>query len=294
VVLPDGRVVRTGGAVVKSSAGYDLTALFTGAEGTLGVVTEVLVGLVPVPEVSVACVASFAELGDAVQTVVDLKRAGVRVSRAELLDAETMRAVRLAGLEGHPDAPTLFLEFSGPRAATAEAVEAARAVSAEHAATRLETASHADERARLWRARHAAYYSCLRLRGPGTKGWPTDVCVPLSALTSSILDTARDVRERGLVAPIFGHAGDGNYHVIFLYREDEDGERGLRTIMDLNDRIVRRALACGGTCTGEHGVGYGKRGFMLEQHGVAGVQLMRDVKRAVDPWGIMNPGKVLP
>jgi D-lactate dehydrogenase (cytochrome) len=295
VVLPntDGTIIQTGGSYIKSSAGYDLTSLFVGSEGTLGVITEVLVKLVPIPEFVSVVVLTFSHLTGAVDTVIDLKSNGVDVTRAELLDALTMKAVKLSGLSNvEAEKPTLFLEFGGSKAMVDTNVELAKMIANEHGVISCQDASDPTRRAELWKSRHHAYYASLRLHGPDSRGWPTDVCVPLSSLSSVIMETAQDIERENILAPIFGHVGDGNFHAILVYNEKRDGQKGLEKLMAINSRLIRRALAVGGTATGEHGIGYGKRHWLEQQHGIGGLRVMKSIKKGIDPLGIMNIGKV--
>ena len=289
VVLADGRLIRTSRRARKSAAGYDLTRLFVGSEGTLGVITEVTVRLHGIPEATSAAVAAFADLDSAVSTVIETIQCGVPVARIELLDEVSMDAInRFSGLS-YDLMPTLFFEFHGTTRGVVEQARTVEALVREHAGKSFQWATDADERARLWQARHDAYYACLALR-PGSKGLATDVCVPVSRLAECIVETRRDIDESFLIAPIVGHVGDGNFHVVMLL--DPDNAHELAEAKRLNERLVMRALAMDGTCTGEHGVGTGKMGFLTAEHGEA-VSVMRALKRALDPDNIMNPGKIL-
>jgi len=288
VVLPDGGVIRTGGRARKSSAGYDLTRLFVGSEGTLGVITEVALRLHGVPESVAAVVWSFPALSEAVQAVILTIQMGVPIARVELLDEVQMEALnRFAGLD-YPMQPTLFFEFHGSPAAVTEHADAVEEISSELGGSGSARATLLEDRNALWAARHEAYYASLALR-PGSRGWPTDVCVPISRLAECILETRRDIDGEGLLAPIVGHVGDGNFHVLFVVDPDDalEMERARR----VNERMIRRAIEMGGTCTGEHGVGYGKSAFLELEHGAA-VSVMRSIKRTLDPLGLMNPGKI--
>jgi D-lactate dehydrogenase (cytochrome) len=291
VVTPDGRVVRTRSRARKSSAGYDLTHLFVGSEGTLGVITEVTLRIYPTPEAISSAVCPFDSLDSAVACVINAIQLGIPVARIELLDDVQMDAVnRRSGLS-YPVGHTLFLEFHGtPAEVTAQAEEVA-ALAKENGGGDFAWATSEDERRELWAARHQAYEASLALR-PGSKGYITDVCVPISELARSITQARAEVDAAGLVAPIVGHVGDGNFHVCFLVDPDDAAE--LAQVHGLAERLAERAIAAGGTCTGEHGVGYGKSGLLPLEHGEAGVDLMRRVKSALDPDGMMNPGKVLP
>ena len=289
VVLADGRLIRTARRARKSAAGYDLTRLFVGSEGTLGVIVEVTLRLFGVPERIAAAVCSFAEMGSAVRTVIETMQMQVPLARIELLDEMQMAACNRYSKLSYPEAPTLFLEFHGTEAGVAEQIETVQAIADHHGGSAFAFAHAAEERNRLWQARHEAYYAALALR-PGAKGWPTDVCVPISRLAECILETKRDLEENRLLAPLVGHVGDGNFHLVFVV-DPEDSEE-LARASAANDRLVMRALAMDGTCTGEHGVGYGKLPFLVAEHGEA-LSVMRAVKQALDPLGIMNPGKIV-
>ena len=289
VVLADGRVIRTGGRARKSAAGYDLTRLFTGAEGTLGVITEVQLRLYGIPEAVSAAVCSFETLAGAVDTTILTIQSGIPVARIELLDEVMMGAVnRYSGL-GYPVRPTLFFEFHGSGVGVEEQARNVGEIAAEQGGGGFRWATRQEERSRLWQARHDAYYAALAMR-PGSKGWPTDVCVPISRLAECILKTRRDIDEAGLIAPIVGHVGDGNFHLSFIIDPDDAEEMGRAE--SVNERMVVRAIDMGGTCTGEHGIGFGKIDFLRREHGEA-VSVMRQVKQALDPAGIMNPGKII-
>jgi D-lactate dehydrogenase (cytochrome) len=289
VVMADGRVVRTGGRARKSAAGYDLTRLFVGSEGTLGVITELTLRLYGIPEAISAAVASFPTIEDAVNTVIQVIQAGIPVARIELLDDVQMDAVNRYAKLDYPVQPTLFFEFHGTENGVAEQADMAKEIAAGFGAGDFCWASKPEERNRLWQARHSAYYAAKAMR-PGAKGWATDVCVPISRLAQCISETKAELRASTLLAPIVGHVGDGNFHVAFII--DPDRPEEMDEARRLNDRMVMRALAMGGTCTGEHGIGYGKLDFLTAEHGDA-VAAMRQLKLAFDPDNIMNPGKVL-
>jgi D-lactate dehydrogenase (cytochrome) len=291
VVTGRGRVLRTGSRARKSAAGYDLTRLFVGSEGTLGIVTEVTLRVYPTPEAISAAVCPFPSVDAAVACVIQTIQLGIPVARIELLDELELEAVnRRAGLS-YAVAPTLFLEFHGSEAAVAEQAESVCEIAAEHGAGEVVWAAGQEERTRLWEARHQSYEAVLALR-PGAKGYVTDVCVPISQLAACISDTRADIAEAGLVGPIVGHVGDGNFHVTFLVDPDDADE--LRRVEDATDRMVRRAIGLGGTCTGEHGVGYGKSRYLELEHGPEAVEAMRALKNALDPDDLLNPGKILP
>jgi D-lactate dehydrogenase (cytochrome) len=290
VVLADGRVIRTGGRARKSAAGYDLTRLFVGAEGTLGVITEVTVRLYGIPEAISSAVCSFPSVDDAVRAVIQTIQAGIPVARIELLDEEQMRAcIQYSRLEGYRVAPTLFYEFHGSEAGVKEQAETAMAIAEDYEAEGFQWATRPEDRSRLWQARHDSYYAAIALR-PGCKGWATDVCVPISELAACIHATRADVAEAGLLAPIVGHVGDGNFHLLMLV--DPAGPEEMQKAEAVNKRLVRRAIAAGGTCTGEHGIGMGKMASLEEEAGEA-ISVMAALKRTLDPENIMNPGKIV-
>ena len=292
VVLADGRVIRTGGRARKSSAGYDLTRLFVGSEGTLGVITEIRLRLHGIPEAISSAVCPFPGIGEAVDTVIATIQAGVPVARIELLDELTMDGcIRYSKLEGYRVAPTLFFEFHGSEAGVAEQAEAVRAIARDFGGTEFQWATRTEERNQLWQARHDAFYASMALR-PGAAGIVTDVCLPISRLAEGIAAVQQDIKEAGLLAPMVGHVGDGNFHLIFLVDLD-DGDEVARA-KAVNRRMIERTLAQGGTCTGEHGVGHGKIAYLEAEHGAGAVDVMRKIKQALDPDSIMNPGKIVP
>jgi len=288
VVLADGRVIRTGGRSRKSAAGYDLTRLFVGSEGTLGIITEVRVRLYGVPEQMAAAVALFPSVGDAVNTVIRTIQAGVPVARIELVDELQMDAlIRYSKLD-YPKQPALFFEFHGTERGVQEQAEMVAALGEEFGIGGFRWSLKPEERSKLWEARHNVLYSCLALR-PGSKAWATDACVPISRLAECILETQKDIEKHGLLAPIVGHVGDGNFHVTVLLDPDNPDE--LKNCHDFVERLALRAIALGGTCTGEHGIGYGKIPFLQAEHGDA-VAVMRQLKQVLDPENRMNPGKI--
>jgi D-lactate dehydrogenase (cytochrome) len=289
VVLADGRVIRTGGRARKSAAGYDLTRLFVGSEGTLGVITEVQLRLYGIPEAISSAVCSFPTLEGAVKTVTQTIQLGIPVARIELLDEVQMDAINRYSDLNYPVQPTLFFEFHGSDNGVREQVELVGEIAAEFGGSDFQWATRQEDRNKLWQARHDAYYAAMALR-PGCKGWATDVCVPISELTECLLETRKDIDKSGILAPIVSHAGDGNFHLVFLVDTDNPDEMARASAV--NDRMVTRALAVGGTCTGEHGVGYGKIELLKAEHG-EGVSVMRQIKIALDPDNIMNPGKIL-
>jgi D-lactate dehydrogenase (cytochrome) len=290
VVLASGEVLKLGGRARKSSAGYDLTRLFVGSEGTLGLITEITLKLQGIPEATAAGLASFPDIEAACDTAILVIQSGLPVARIELLDEVQVRAINLHSKVGLPETPLLMFEFHGTDAGVAE--QAARfgeiAEGFGGAGFRYETKT--EDRNRLWQARHDAYWASQLLR-PGARGISTDVCVPISMLAACVGETKRDLDESGLVGPIVGHVGDGNFHVLPLIDMSDAGEveRGRAFV----DRLVRRAIAMGGTCTGEHGVGQAKMKYLVAEHGEAAVAAMRRVKHAFDPGNVMNPGKIV-
>ena len=289
-VLANGETLRTGGRARKSSAGYDLTNLLVGSEGTLGVITELTVRLHPVPEAMAAAVCSFPGLDEAIRTVVEAIQMGVPVARAELLDATAMRAVNLHSDYDHPEAPAVFFEFHGSEAEVRAQGALIEEVGSALGGTAFKYARRQNERSRLWKARHEAYPAILALR-PGCHGLTSDICVPVSRLAQCIAETQGDLERATMPWGVVGHVGDGNFHAVFII--DPDSEAELAEAEAINERIVRRAIAMEGTCTGEHGIGMGKMGYLESEFGTAGVAAMRAVKAALDPQGIMNPGKVV-
>lgn len=288
-VMPDGRIVRTGGRARKSSAGYDLTRLLVGSEGTLGLITEVTVRLTRLPEAVSAAVCPFPDVDSAVNAVIEVMSAGIPLARTELLDEVQMRAVnRYADLD-YEDAPTLFFEFHGSPTGVVEQTEAVAQIVGRHCGGDFRWATEEAERDRLWQARHNAYYASLALR-PGGLGYVTDVCVPVSQLAVCIDRTKRELESTRIPSPLFGHAGDGNFHVVFVI--DPESEEELGEVRAVGRRILDHALELGGTCTGEHGIGLGKIDALEREHGEA-IPVMRAIKQALDPHNIMNPGKVL-
>jgi len=288
-VLADGTVIHTGSRARKSAAGYDLTGLLVGSEGTLAVITELQLRVHGVPERIAAARCSFATIGELVAAVIDIVRAGVPVARCELIDALAMRAVNEHSGRREPELPTLFLEFHGAPAAVDEQIEAVRAIAAERGGGEFAWATTTQDRAAMWRARHQAYFAGRALR-PGTLPYTTDICVPISAL-AEIIDLAdRLIRELPFPGPMVGHVADGNFHCQLLVA-DEPHERALAK--RFVDALVARAHELGGTCTGEHGIGVGKREALVAEVGEETVEAMRAIKRALDPHGLLNPGKVL-
>jgi D-lactate dehydrogenase (cytochrome) len=289
VALPDGRLIRTGGRVRKSAAGYDLTHLFIGSEGTLGVITEIQLRLHGIPEAASAATCQFDTLKDAVETVIAILQTGIPVARMELLDEVQMAAcIAYSKMENLQALPTLFFEFHGTPASVAEQATQAEEIAAGYDAQGFRWATDEGERKRLWQARHDAYWAALALK-PGHQGIATDAIVPISRLDEAILGAKEDIAASGLSAPIVGHVGDGNFHTVILVPPEPDG---LQRAWELDRKIVARALALGGSCSGEHGIGIGKREFLEQQVGAETLAVMRSVKTALDPRGIMNPGKI--
>ncbi|MGL4289095.1 MAG: FAD-binding oxidoreductase [Phreatobacter sp.] len=290
VVLPNGEVIETARRAKKSSAGYDLTHLFVGSEGTLGLITRITLKLHGIPEAISAAVCSFPTVKAAADTTIAAIQSGIPMARIELLDEVQVKAVNTYSKLSLPESPLLLLEFHGTDAGVAEQVERFRAIADDFGGGNFEWAVKAEDRTRLWQARHDAYWAALALR-PGTKSQSSDVCVPLSRLAECIDETKKDIVETGLIAPIVGHVGDGNFHVLPLV--DETDPADVARVTAFMGRIVERALAMGGTCTGEHGVGQGKMKYLKAEHGAAALALMGALKQAVDPAGIMNPGKIV-
>lgn len=291
VVLADGRVMRTGSRARKSSAGYDLTHAMIGSEGTLGLITELTIRLHPLPEAVSAATCSFPDINSAVHTVIQTIQLGIPVARIEFLDALTVKAINRYSKTTLPESPMLFFEFHGSPNGVEEQAQTVEELARENGGTKFNWATHPEDRSRLWQARHDAYFASLNLR-PGSRGVTTDVCVPISRLAEVVCGASADIAASGLIAPIVGHVGDGNFHTIILV--DPDNAEEVEQAEALNRRIVERALAADGTCTGEHGVGLGKQHFMLAEHGEAALDMMRALKAAFDPTGLFNPGKIIP
>lgn len=289
VVLPDGRVIRTARRARKSAAGYDLTRLFVGSEGTLGVITEVTVRLYGVPAAISSAVCSFPSVEAAVNVVIRTIQEAVPVARIELADTVQMDAINKYSKLNLVVAPTLWLEFHGTEASVAEQAKMVQMIVSEHGGSDFFWATKPEDRRKLWRARHDVVYADRALR-EGAQLWATDVCVPISRLAECITETQKDLASSFLPTPIVGHAGDGNFHVCFVLNPYDPKE--MAEAERLNQRLVHRALSLDGTCTGEHGIGCGKIDFLIAEHGEA-VSVMRTIKQALDPDNIMNPGKIL-
>merc|ERR1711971_659132 len=292
VVLADGEVVHTAGKgsrPSKSAAGYNLTSLFLGSEGTLGVITAATVRLHALPECVAAAVVGFPTVQAAVDTVVATLQCSVPMARVELLDEVQMRACnQYSGLD-YPETPHLFLEFHGSETEVEAQTETVKEIATDLGGSEFIFAVQQEDRTKLWTARHRAYYADLALR-PGCRSLTTDVCVPISALPQLVTRTKADIQENDLVGPMVGHVGDGNFHTMLLFDPTDPDE--YKRCKDVANRMAREAIALGGTCTGEHGVGQGKMGLLKEQFGEGGIRVMRQVKAAMDPQNLMNPGKV--
>ncbi len=288
VVTPDGKVITTSRRARKSAAGYDLTRLYVGSEGTLGIITEVTLRLHPIPEMISSAVCGFESLEGAITTVVQAIQVGVPLARVEILDDMQIKAVNAWSKLALPEVTTLFFEFHGSPGGVAEQVEMVSALAAENGGGDFAWSNLPEERAKLWKARHEAYYAAVALR-PGAVGWTTDVCVPISCLPECITATKHDLASASMPATILGHVGDGNFHVIFAM--DPSSQDELREVKAINDRLVARALEMDGTCTGEHGIGLGKQDWLVKELGDA-VDVMRVLKRALDPKNLFNPGKI--
>jgi D-lactate dehydrogenase (cytochrome) len=289
VVLPDGRTIRTARRAQKSAAGYDLTRLFVGSEGTLGVITQVTVRLYGVPAAISSAVCSFPTVEAAVNVVIKTIQAGVPVARIELADPVQMDAINKYSKLDLPVAPTLWLEFHGTEQSVVEQAKMVQTIASEHGGADFSWTTNPEDRDKLWRARHDVAYADKALR-EGGQLWVTDVCVPISRLAECVTETQKDLAASFLPAPIVGHAGDGNFHVCFVLNPNDPRE--MAEAERLNERVVHRALSLGGTCTGEHGIGCGKIDFLIAEHGDA-MSVMRSIKKAIDPDNIMNPGKIL-
>ncbi|WP_454915626.1 FAD-binding oxidoreductase [Xanthobacter sediminis] len=290
VVTADGRLITTGTRARKSSAGYDLTRLFVGAEGTFGIITEITLKLYGIPEAISSAVCPFPSIGAACDTVIATIQSGIPVARIELLDEVQVKACNAYAKLGLAEVPTLFLEFHGTEASVHEQAERFGALAAEYGGGPSVFSVKPEERSKLWQARHDAYWAALLLR-PGAKAVATDVCVPISRLADCVEETKADITAMGLIAPIVGHVGDGNFHTVLMVKTDDPDD--LAKAKRFMARLVERALAMGGTSTGEHGIGQGKMTYMAAEHGDGALDVMRAVKRALDPQNIMNPGKIV-
>ncbi|MCL4139407.1 UNVERIFIED_CONTAM: hypothetical protein GTU68_024205 [Idotea baltica] len=289
VVLADGRVIRTGSRSRKSAAGYDLCKLMIGSEGTLGIITELTVRLFGQPEAISSAVCGFETLHGAIDAAIETIQTGMPVARIEFLDELQLRAVNAYSKLGLAEQPTLFLEFHGTEASVAEQAERFGEIAAEHGGLGFNWATLEEDRNRIWRARHDAFYG-VKAMWPGRRGYITDACVPISKLAEAITETKAEIEKSGLIAPIVGHVGDGNFHLAIMMNPDDATERAAAA--DLADSIAERAIRLGGTVTGEHGVGMGKIKHMEAEHGDA-YGVMGEIKRALDPHNILNPGKIV-
>ena len=288
VVTPDGKIIRTARRARKSAAGYDLTRLMIGAEGTLGIITEITLRLHGIPEAISSAVCSFDTLKGAVDTVVQSIQIGVPVARIEILDDRQMKASNAYSNLDYPEMTTLLFEFHGSERYVQEQVETVGEIASDNGGNAFRWSNLPEERSKLWKARHEAYYAAIAQR-PGAMGWTSDVCVPISRLAECIVDTKADLAASSIPSTILGHVGDGNFHVIFAV--DPNAPEEMHAVEAINERIVARALAMDGTCTGEHGIGLGKQQFLLDELGDA-VAMMRLIKRAIDPQDLFNPGKI--
>ena len=291
VVTPSGELMHTARRAKKSSAGYDLTRLMVGSEGTLGVITELTLKLSGIPEAISGGICPFPSVDACCNAAIMTIQTGIPVARIELLDALQVRAVNLYSKLTLAETPMLFLEFHGTPAGVAEQSERFGEIATEFGGGPFQWTTQPEDRTKLWEARHNAAFSTFTLR-PGAKMIPTDVCVPISRLAECVAETQRDIAATGLIAPIVGHVGDGNFHLTLLIDTADPAE--VKAAKAFNERLVERALAMDGTCTGEHGVGQGKMKYLLAEHGLPALEAMRAIKRALDPDNIMNPGKVLP
>lgn len=289
VVTAQGQVIRTGNRAKKSSAGYDLTRLFVGSEGTLGVITEVTLKLYPLPEAISAAICSFPSIEAAVRTTIQIIQMGIPIARCELLDGKTVAMVNAYAKLGLREEPMLLMEFHGSPASVQEQAELVQEIASEHGGQAFQWATTPEERTRLWTARHNAYFAAIQSK-PGCRAISTDTCVPISRLADCLLDSVVEADASGLPYFLVGHVGDGNFHFGYLIDPDSEDER--RVAEELNHKLVSRALALEGTCTGEHGVGLHKMGFLRTEAGDGTIAMMRTIKQALDPDNIMNPGKI--
>ena len=289
VVTAQGELIHTGTRAKKSAAGYDLTRLMVGSEGTLGVMTEVTLKLFPLPEAVIAAICHFPSIDAAVQTAIQLIQMGVPIARCELLDANAIRAVNKHSKLALQEAPMLLMEFHGSAASVKEQAETVQALAAEHGGEAFQWASTPEERTKLWAARHQSYFAALQTR-PGCRCQSSDTCVPISHLAESINDSVAEAEASGIPYWIVGHVGDGNFHLSYLMDPNDSAE--VAAVEQLNVQMVQRALRLNGTCSGEHGIGLHKMGYLVAEAGAGAVDMMRSIKHALDPKNIMNPGKV--
>ncbi|UCH41478.1 MAG: FAD-binding protein [Gammaproteobacteria bacterium] len=290
VVTAKGDIIRTGTRARKSAAGYDLTRLFVGSEGTLGIITEISLRLHGLCESISAAIVNFPDVRAAAEATITTIQMGIPIARIEIVDSTYIKAINAYSKTDYPELDTLFLEFHGTRAGVAEQVQMFDEISQEFGATGFQWAEKEEDRQKLWRARHDAYYAGLAIR-PGYRGYVTDVCVPISRLADCITETRADIAASGLFAPVLGHVGDGNFHTTMFI--DPDDDEMFQKALEVDRRMVRRAIEMGGTCTGEHGIGMGKLKHMRHEHGDGAVEAMQAIKAALDPHNIMNPGKVV-
>ena len=290
VVTAEGKVIKTGTRAKKSSAGYDLTRLFVGSEGTLGIITEVTLKLYPQPESISAAVCSFNDIASAVNTVIVTMQMGVPVARVEFLDENGVKAINKHDKLTLPEKPLLLFEFHGSENSVKEQAEIVQEIAQDHGAIGFEWATKPEDRSRLWQARHNAYFALLQLR-PGCRAISTDCCVPISHLAEILLVTKADCEQQQLTHSIIGHVGDGNFHVQMMV--DPNDPEDIARAEAVNARMVERAIAMDGTCTGEHGVGLHKMDFLIQEHGEGAIDTMRAIKHALDPHNILNPGKII-
>ena len=290
VVTAEGKVIKTGTRAKKSSAGYDLTRLFVGSEGTLGIITEVTLKLYPQPESISAAVCSFNDIASAVNTVIVTMQMGVPVARVEFLDENGVKAINKHDKLTLPEKPLLLFEFHGSENGVKEQAEIVQEIAQDHGAIGFEWATKPEDRSRLWQARHNAYFALLQLR-PGCRAISTDCCVPISHLAEILLVTKADCEQQQLTHSIIGHVGDGNFHVQMMV--DPNDPEDIARAEGVNARMVERAIAMDGTCTGEHGVGLHKMDFLIQEHGEGAIDTMRAIKHALDPHNILNPGKII-
>jgi len=290
VVLADGRVIQTSRRAKKSAAGYDLTRLFVGSEGTLGIITEVTVRLYPVQEAMSSAVCAFDTVDGCTNTVIQTIQAGVPIARCDIVCEKTVEAINKYKKTNYRVAPTVFFEFHGSKASVVEQAETVQAIAKEHGGMDFQWATRPEERNQLWDARHSAYFACLQIK-PGARAVSTDVCVPISRLAECVRETMQDVKSYIAPVPLLGHIGDGNFHLMFLV--DPARPEQTELAKEFNRRLIERALRMEGTCTGEHGIGMGKMGSMRMELGEDVIDVMRDIKRVFDPHNLMNPGKIV-
>jgi len=290
VVTAEGKIIHTGTRAKKSSAGYDLTRLYVGSEGTLGIITEIVLKIYPQPEAISAAVCSFPDIASAVNTVIETIQMGVPVARVEFLDENGVRAINKHDKLTLPEKSLLLFEFHGSEQGVKEQAEIVQQIADEHGATGFEWATRPEDRSRLWQARHNAYFALLQMR-PGCRAISTDCCVPISQLAECLLETKADCERQNLVHAIIGHVGDGNFHVQMMV--DPNDPADVARAEGVNERMVTRAIAMDGTCTGEHGVGLHKMDFLIQEHGQGAIDTMRAIKHALDPNNILNPGKIV-